>query len=105
MSNFGYVMATKMLVEKKLPVRFMYREDSQGDDSGWRFFCGLEEQAYVDDPANIAIYDIQTILDIDPGVRPYLSAKSNMAFERSNDTGPFTVVQDFGFAPEDGETV
>jgi hypothetical protein len=105
MSHFGYVMATKMLVEKKLPVHFMYREESQGDDSGWRFFCGLEEQAYVDDPDNLAIYDVQTILDIDPGIRPYLSSKRGMVFERVNDAGLFTVVQDFDFAPEDGETV
>lgn len=105
MGDFGYVMATKMLVEERLPVHFMYREASQGDDSGWRFFCGLEEQSYVDDPANIAIYDIQTILDIDPGVRPYLSSINGMAFERMNDDGPFTVVQDFSFVPENGETV
>ena len=43
MDNFGYVFATKMLVEGKRKVRFMYREQPDGsNDSGWRFFCGDE---------------------------------------------------------------
>ena len=38
LEHFGYVLATKKLVDERLPVRFMYREQAEGDDSGWRFF-------------------------------------------------------------------
>ena len=33
------------------------------------FFTGEEDQQYVDDPDNIKIYDIQTILDIDKSIK------------------------------------
>ena len=51
MNNFGYVFATKMLVEGRRKVRFMYREEPEDpNDSGWRFFCGDEDQEYADNP-------------------------------------------------------
>ena len=102
MERFGYVFATRMLVEQRLPVLFMYREEATGDDSGWRFFCGLEDQAYVDDPANIGIYDVETILAIDGSIRPYLSAVPGSAFERHGPGAPFVLASDFDFAPEEG---
>ena len=50
MNNLGYVLATRMLVEGKKKVRFMYRETpDNSQDSGWRFFCGEEDDEYVHD--------------------------------------------------------
>lgn len=98
MENFGYVFATKMLVEKRLPVMFMYREESESaGDSGWRFFCGQEDQEYVDNPTNIAIYDVETIAGIDGTVLPYLNAPIGSAFERAYPKSAFTRVEDFDF--------
>ncbi len=99
-AGFGYVIATKMLVEKRCPVRFMYREAGEGDDSGWRFFCGDEDQAYCDNPDNLGIYSIDTILGIDPSVLPCLDSPAGSAYERMTPDSPF-VKSDFGFAPED----
>ena len=66
MEKFGFVLATKMLVEGKRKVRYMYHEETTNpQDSGWRFFCGDEDDDYVNNPDNIAIYDINTILEID----------------------------------------
>ena len=86
-----------MLVEQKLPVRFMYHEAPDApSDSGWRFFSGYETQGYVDLPANIGLYGISTILDIDPSIEPYLSrGKGNVAFTRESDTGGFSVSETF----------
>ena len=103
MENFGYVFATKMLVEQKLPVMFMYREKGTNGDSGWRFFCALEEQEYVDDPNNIAIYDIETILEIDESIRPYLNSLCGRAYERADCKDAFKRVQDFEFGTDLGE--
>jgi hypothetical protein len=101
MSNFGYVFATKMLIEGKRKVRFMYREKpDESADSGWRFFCGDEDQAYTDTPGNIAIYDINTVLDIDGSVKPYLDADSGAAFEREDDSSAFTAVENFAFGTD-----
>lgn len=92
MRRFGYVMATKHLVDDKRKVRFMYREQpDSGDDSGWRFFSGDEDQAYVDDPAHIGIYDVETILELDRDVEPYLSAPEGSAFEREDASQAFVL--------------
>lgn len=100
MENFGYVLATKMLVESKRKVRFMYREKGEPGDSGWRFFCGDEDQEYTDNPENIAIYDIQTILDIDKSIKPYLECIFGSAYERENENDMFQKSTDFAFKPE-----
>jgi hypothetical protein len=97
MNNFGYVLASKMLVENRQRVRFMYREKGKNGDSGWRFFCGNEDQAYADDPNNIAIYDVDTIIAVDKSIVPYLNSTSGTAYEREDENALFTVSKDFGF--------
>jgi hypothetical protein len=75
------------------PVRFMYRELPDDDvDSGWRFFSGEEPQEYVDDPANLGIYNVNTIANYDPAIIPHLDAPVFSAFERFPDTNEFVAV-------------
>ena len=102
MKDFGYVLATKMLVNNKRKVRFMYREKpSNAQDSGWRFFCGYEDQNYVDNPDNIAIYDIDSLLASDKSILPYLvNAEEGIAFERDDENAAFSVVKDFTFGKD-----
>ncbi|MCC8130557.1 MAG: DUF2185 domain-containing protein [Oscillospiraceae bacterium] len=103
MDKFGYVLATKMLVDEKRKVRFMYHEAPDNEqDSGWRFFCGDEDDEYVNAPENIAVYDINTILSIDKSIIPYLSAVVGIAFERENENDSF-VVSDGLQVDKDGE--
>ena len=84
MDDFGFVLATRMLVDgRHKKVRYMYREEvSNPSDSGWRFFCGDEDDEYVNDPDNIAVYDIDSILEIDGSVLPYLGCSADVAFEK-----------------------
>ena len=103
MDNFGYVMATKMLVDNRRKVCFMYREEpANKKDSGWRFFCGEEDQGYTDNPDNIAIYDINTIIAIDKSISPYLKSAMGTALEREDENGIFSISKDFTFG-EEGE--
>lgn len=103
MKNFGYVLATKMLVDEKRKVRFMYHQKpDNAQDSGWRFFCGDEDDDYVNKAENIAIYDINTILSIDKSIMPYLSAAVGSAFERENENDCFIFVENF-LDDKDGE--
>ena len=101
MKNFGYVLATKMLVDNRRKVRFMYREKGKNGDSGWRFFCGDEDQVYTDQPDNIAVYDIQTIIDIDKSIVSYLNSLPGIALERMNENDAFELSKSFNFSPED----
>lgn len=88
----GYALAPKILVEKKLKVRFMYRDEPDDDsDSGWRFFSGNEDDEFVNDPDNIGLYNIDTISQIDPDVMPLLNSCVGTAFERESAERPFRV--------------
>lgn len=96
MEKFGFVLATKMLVDGRKKVRYMYHEQGMNSqDSGWRFFCGDEDDDYVNNADNIAIYDINTILQIDKSILPYLNAATGIAFEREDESSTFIVSSDF----------
>lgn len=88
----GYALAPKRLVENKLKVRFLYREEpDDASDSGWRFFSGDESDEFVNDPENIGLYDIETISQIDPDIIPLLNNDAGTAFERTSVEEPFHV--------------
>jgi hypothetical protein len=81
-------------------VGYMYREQAEGDfDSGWRFFSGLEDDEYANDPENLAIYDVNTIANYDADVIPLLDAPSGSAFARDGRTGEFVSE---AFSPPEG---
>lgn len=88
--KLGFALAPKQLVENKLKVRFMYREEPDNqDDSGWRFFSGYETDEYVNNPDNIGLYDVNTITTIDPDVVPFLDSPIGSAYERESAKQPF----------------
>jgi hypothetical protein len=65
-------------------VGFMYREaPHDAIDSGWHFFSGEETQEYADEPANFAIYDVNTIANYDPSIIAHLEAPIGSAFGRN----------------------
>ena len=58
----GYALAPKLLVDNKLKVRFMYREEpDDASDSGWRFFSGDESYEYVNDEPTDNFFKIKKI--------------------------------------------
>jgi hypothetical protein len=78
-------------------VGYMYREQPDGDwDSGWRFFSGRETDKYANDPANLGVYDVNTIANYDPEIIPLLDAPFGAAFARDEPSGRFAAVE---FAP------
>lgn len=85
MDENRYVLATKRLMEGKQKVGYMYRDEPERGDSGWRFFCGDEDQGYTDNAGNILLTDIETIFGIDEDIRTLLDAPSGTAYERGSD--------------------
>lgn len=92
--------ATVRISKNRLQVGYMYREktESRFPDSGWRFFEGTEDQAFIDDPSNTQILSIHTVCSIDPAVIPYLHAPYGTAWERQPDGTfievPFEIPED-----------
>lgn len=99
--KFGYVIVPKIVVDEKRKIRFMYREESDSNqDSGWRFFSGDEEQEYIDNPDNLGIYDVNTIIKINPDIEEFLDGDVGTAYERTDSNNRFVPSQDFAFGED-----
>jgi|APCry1669188970_1035186.scaffolds.fasta_scaffold21318_2 hypothetical protein len=86
----GPCVATDMITVEGKRVGYMYREPHEdASHSGWCFMSGDETQEYMDNPDNLAIYDVNTICNYDPDIIPFLDAPFNSAFARDARTGKF----------------
>ena len=84
----GHCLASNMIAVDGEMVGYMYREEPHDEtDSGWVFLAGVEWQEYIDDPANFAVYDVNTIANFDPDIIPFLDAPFGSAFGRNRDSG------------------
>ncbi|MEX6689114.1 DUF2185 domain-containing protein [Danxiaibacter flavus] len=88
----GCIATDKITVHGEL-VDYMLREKPVNDiDSGWQFFSGTEDQDYVNDPNNSAIYDVNTIANYDPAIIPYLHLPVGTQLERIRGTDKFQII-------------
>jgi hypothetical protein len=93
--GMGGCVATDRITVDGAPVGVMYREVSERDeDSGWVFMAGDETQDYMDEPSNMALYEVNTIANFDRTILPYLFALPGQTFERDEDTGAFVEADD-----------
>jgi len=75
-------------------VGYMYRETADFEqDSGWRIFAGTETQAYIDNPENTRIFDLDVIVAADPAIAPYLELPAGTALARIEGTDQFQKVE------------
>ncbi len=94
-TGYGACFATDKITVDGERVGFMYREPPDNEsDSGWRFTSGSESDAYMSDPMNHAIYNVNTIANYDPDIVQFLGAPVGSAFER-NEGQEFVEVHDF----------
>jgi hypothetical protein len=84
-TNRGGAIASDRITVDGRPVGYMYRLAPHNPmDSGWFFLAGDEDQAYMDNTANHAVYDVNTIANYDPEIIPLLDAPIGSAFIRAN---------------------
>ena len=89
----GGGIATDMIMVEGKPINYMYREESdEPSDSGWCFMSGYESQEYLDNPDNMAIYDLNTIANYSSDIVTFLDAPYGSAYERNED-GSFVAVE------------
>ena len=88
----GCIATDKITVDGEM-VDYMVSEEPDNDiDSGWQFFSGTEDQDYVDDPNNSAIYDVNTIANCDRAIIPYLDLPIGTQLERIRATDKFQII-------------
>ena len=95
-TGLGACVATDRITVEGLPVRFMYREEPDFEgDSGWRFCSGIDEdEAYMSDPSNLGVFDVNTIANMDRSIVLHLIAPVGSAFEKPPEQERFTRVED-----------
>lgn len=90
----GCIASDRITVDGK-QVGSMIREATERtDDSGWVFLAGDESQAYLDEPTNLAVYDVNTIANYDLAIIPYLYALPGQRFDRVPGTNSLLEAQD-----------
>lgn len=82
----GCLISDRVTVDG-MRIGYMYREevDNGMPDSGWRFFAGDEDDAYVNNPDNCGVYHLNTACNYDEDIIPFLSRKPYVAFGRDAD--------------------
>lgn len=94
--SIGGVFVSKQITEQNKMPLFIYREKREGpQDSGWRIFSGFESDEYINNPENIAIYDVSSILKIDTSLKDLLLTGIGSVFERKNANSEWYEVTDF----------
>lgn len=95
-TGFGACMASDRITVDGLPVRFCYRTEPHNEiDSGWKFLSGTEDEAYMNNASNHAIYDVNTIANYDPSIIPLLNEPVGSVFEKVPDAQFFVPVTDW----------
>ena len=80
----GWCTATDRIMVDGCPIGYMYRQTPMAEgDSGWRFLAGDEDEAYMATNANHGVYDLNTVVNYDPDVIPYLDAASGCRFDKT----------------------
>jgi hypothetical protein len=89
----GCIATDKITVEGEL-VDYMVREEPDCDiDSGWQFFSGTEDQEYIDNTENAAIYDVNTIANYDRAIISHLNLPIGTQLERIHGTDAFQIIR------------
>lgn len=86
-------MASDRITVDGLKVGYMYREEGDFEqDGGWRFMAGDEDDSYLSNPENFAIFDVNTIANYDPDIIGCLDAPVGAEFARQTQSDPLIAV-------------
>ena len=81
----GCIASNRITVDGE-NVGYTYREEpdkSFPNDSGWRFLAGTEDDAYLENPNNFDVFELNTICNYDEAVLPILESEMGASFIRS----------------------
>lgn len=99
--GYGYCFASDKITVDGNQVGFMYRETPDNpDDSGWRFLSGTEDDDYMNEIGNHALYSVNTIANYDQSIIPLLDSEIGSVFEKADINGGFKLVSDWHLPDE-----
>src|SRR5262249_2415652 len=71
---------------------WIYREQAEPNDSGWRVYSGDEDQQYADDASNFDLVPLKDLLRVDPTLKRIITAPPGAAYERRKGESAFRQV-------------
>jgi hypothetical protein len=79
-------VVSRAIVDDDEPIRFSQRDEPRNErDSGWMFFAGTESEEYVNDPDNLAIVQLGTLIERFPALEETLTAPVGARFRLEGD--------------------
>lgn len=81
----GYlVLVSRLVIDEKLPVRFMYKTVPEHlNDTGWRLFTGYETEEFLaDEVVNTTPVPMEKICQLDPSLTELLTYNAGTVWER-----------------------
>ena len=85
-TGFGLCVVTDRIAVDGYAVGYMYRDEPEdGEDSGWRFFAGDEDDRYIDNPKNFNVMEVNFVANCDPSIIAHLESPIGAAFDKADD--------------------
>ncbi len=101
--NSGASIISKNVLERRAPLRWAFREEGvDAVDNGWRFLSAIDDDTYINDPANLTVVSFDTVVDIEPAVLPvlYLPVGTDLTIVR-DENGRIELLDNATGAPAD----
>jgi hypothetical protein len=95
--NAPLVLASKQVCgPDRLPICFAFRlEPNNEADSGWVFWSGKEDQAFIDDSSNAIVCPLFSFIDMDSTILDVLRSPVLTAWERDRVGDEWKEVKDY----------
>lgn len=94
----GYLaLVSRLLLEEKLPIRFMYKTVPEHlNDTGWRMFTGYETDEFLEnEQINMVPIPLERVCEIDPSLTELVEYNAGTVWERTPDAEGWERVHDF----------
>ena len=68
-NNAGFCIVSNNILNGNGLLKWLLREHPVRDkDNGWRFFSDIDDNDFINDPANMSICDFNDVADIEPAI-------------------------------------
>jgi len=89
--NAGSCIVTKSILNGETKFRWLFREEPLNNiDTGWMAFGDSDNDDYVNDPKNLTVVDLNTLINIEPTIlnvyeMPIVAFEKNLSFLRKDE--------------------
>ena len=101
LKEYSRALISRKVTEEGTGIGYMIRDEWVGDDSGWRFYSGDEDDLFLMEPDHMSWISLKEMTDAYPEMEPFLNAPAGSEYRRSED-GTFRLAEK---APETADQV